>query len=570
MRGIPRKRGEMMRGMNGESVNIKNRYPSRRSVVYGRKGMVCTSQTLAAQAGLDVLKEGGNAVDAAICTAICLTVLEPTSNGLGSDSFALVWAGGKLYGLNGSGPAPARLTPEVFRKMGCSEMPGRGWETVMVPGAVSSWAEFHKRFGRLPFRRLFDAAIGYARDGYSVQPVCAHLWQQAERVLQPFFRGDAEPAATDTKDAACTNAPGQDSLYRPLYDLFFRDGAPKAGDTVRLPELADTLEELAETGCESFYRGELAEKICAYAEKSGGYLSKEDLAAYRATWVEPVSVRYRGVDVYEIPPNGQGLVVLMALNILENFTMERQDEETIHIQLEAMKKAFIDGKTYIADPSCMRGRTEKLLDPEYGRRRAEEIRREAVVPPPLDLDSGGTVYLCTADEEGNMVSFIQSNFFDFGSGVVVPDTGICLNNRGNNFSLDPDHANCLAPGKKPYHTIIPGFLMKDGEPIGPFGVMGAFMQPQGQVQVVADLLDWGLDPQEALDAPRWQWVGGLDIQVEEGFPMDVVEQLRQRGHKVTVLSDFTTFGRGQMILRRKDGTLTGATEPRADGVVAAW
>ena len=547
-----------------------NRYPSRRSVVYGKNGMVCTSQTLAAQAGLDVLKKGGNAIDAAIATAICLTVLEPPSNGIGSDLFALVWYKGKLYGLNGSGPAPLALTREkVLEKLhkdgkvketysdsdeimdlSASTMPDNGWETVTIPGAPASWKALHERFGVADFATLFEAAIRYAEEGYPLQPVCSKLWKKNVPKVSPLKN---------------------ETMYQPLLETFFNNKRLEPGNVVTIPEMGKTLRRLAESNCDSFYTGDIAREIIRFSHETGGYLTEEDLQNYKPEWVEPLRLNYRGYEVCEIPPNGHGLVVLMTLNILRHLALaEKKNPETVHKQLEAMKIGFTDGKMYIADPRYMKADIAFFLGEEYGKKRAGEIGNEAHLPKPVDLNCGGTVYLCTADGEGNMVSLIQSHFNNFGSKLSVPGTGIILNNRGKNFSLDPKRDNCLAPGKKPYHTIIPGFLLKDGEAVGPFGVMGAFMQPQGQVQVVNNLIDFSLNPQEALDAPRWQWTGGKTVEVEASYEKSIVEDLRRRGHDIKVMEDFTSFGRGQMILRQPDGVYAAATEPRVDGVAAAW
>ena len=547
-----------------------NKYPSRRSVVYGKNGMVCTSQALAAQAGLDVLKRGGNAVDAAIATAISLTVLEPPSNGIGSDLFALVWYKGKLYGLNGSGPAPMALTREkVLAKLGTddrakdnyadsgeitdlssSDMPDHGWETVTIPGAPASWKALHERFGAAEFGSLFEAAIRYAEEGFPLQPICSRIWKKNV------------PRVSGLRD---------EKMYQSMLQTFFDGKELEPGSVMKLPEMGKTLRRLAESRCDSFYTGDIAREIIRFSCETGGYLTEEDMHNYRPEWVEPIRLNYRGCDVCEIPPNGHGLVVLMTLNILRHVSLaEKDNPETVHKQLEAMKIGFTDGKMYIADPRYMKANVDYFLSKEYGKKRAGEIRTEAHLPRPVDLNCGGTVYLCTADKEGNMVSLIQSHFNNFGSKLSVPGTGILLNNRGKNFSLDPEHDNCLAPGKKPYHTIIPGFLLKDGEPVGPFGVMGAFMQPQGQVQVVNNLIDFGLNPQEALDAPRWQWTGGKTVEVEASFDQTMVENLKQRGHDIKVMEEFTSFGRGQIIVRQPDGVYAAATESRADGVVAAW
>ena len=526
-------------------------YGSHREVVYGRRGMVCTSQTLASQAGLDMLKKGGNAIDAAVATAICLTVLEPTSNGLGSDAFALIWTQGKLYGINGSGWSPAGLTRDELLKRGYDQVPLRGWEPVMVPGAPATWAEVHRRFGRLPFEDLFEPAIAYARDGYAVMPNLAAMLADSAKAFVPY-KGK--------------------KLFQELFDTFFPHGrAPKAGDILKLPDLAKSLELLRDSHCQALYDGELADAIDAWSRETGGLIRKDDLAVYRPQWVDPIHTSYRGYDVWEMPPNGHGLVVLMALDIASGFTFSKRDEaEALHRQIEAMKLAFCDGKQYIADPCFMKTSVDEWLSPEYADRRRALIADEALLPEPIDVNCGGTVYLCSADGEGNMVSFIQSNYNGFGSGIIVPGYGISLSDRGHNFSMDLASANCVGPRKKSYHTIIPGFLTKDGSPVGPFGVMGAFMQPQGQFQVLLNTIDYHLNPQAALDAPRWQWVGGKTIEMERAFPTAVVEELRRRGHDVVVKDDIQTYGRGQIIWRDEQGTLIGGTEPRADGGVAAW
>ena len=530
------------------------KYASRRRVVHAKRGMVCTSQPLASQAGLTILQQGGNAIDAAIATAICQTIVEPTNNGLGSDCFALVWTGGKLHGLNGSGYAPQRLTPEAVAASGATEkMPLRGWEAVTVPGAPSAWAELHKRFGRLPFAKLFEPAIYYAEQGYPVSPIVARFWQEGIDALTPYKNNPAI-------------AP-----WFATFDVHGNGVAPQTGELVTLPDHAKTLRILADSYCESYYRGELAQKLVEFSDKTGGYLSLEDLADYRAEWVEPVHINYHGYDVWEMPPNGHGITALMALNILKDMKIGAKDKgDTFHKQIEAMKLAFADGMHYIADPRYMQTRVEELLSDAYAAQRRALIGETALEPTHGKPFCGGTVYLCTADGEGNMVSFIQSNYKDFGSGIVLPGYGINLNDRGAGFSLNPELDDYLAPRKKPYHTIIPGFLTHEGEAVGPFGVMGAYMQPQGHVQVIMNTVDWLLNPQSALDAPRWQWIAGKEIWLESSVAPEIVEDLRRRGHKVRVLEDDTTFGRGEIIWRDSNGVLAGATEPRADGVVAAW
>ena len=534
-----------------KALDFTSGYASRRPPMLGHNA-VATSQPLAAQAGMKMLQLGGNAVDAALATAICLTVLEPTSNGLGSDAFALIWMEGKLHGINGSGWSPAALTRERLVAEGYDEMPLRGWYPVMVPGAPAAWAEVHRRFGKLPFKELFEPAISYAREGYVVMPNLAAMLAYSADAFQAYR---------------------ENPLFQPLFDTFFPHGrVPQAGDVLILPDLASSLELLRDSHCESLYKGELAQSVLDWSIKTGGLLRAGDLSEYRPQWVDPIHTRYRGYDVWEIPPNGHGLVVLMALNIAKGFTFakQRDDVESIHRQIEAMKLAFVDGKKYIADSRFMKTRVSDWLSDSYAERRRREIGEQARMPEAIDVNSGGTVYLCTADGDGNMVSFIQSNYNGFGSGIVIPGRGIALSDRGHNFSMDAASDNCLGPRKKSYHTIIPGFLTKDGQAVGPFGVMGAFMQPQGQMQVLMNTIDYHLNPQAALDAPRWQWVGGKTIEVEPEMPEDIVYGLRLRGHDVVVKGDIQTYGRGQIIWRSEAGVLMGGTEPRADGAVAAW
>ncbi len=528
------------------------RYPSRRGLVYGTKGMVATSQPLAAQAGLDVMKRGGNAVDAAVAAAACMTVVEPTTNGLGSDMFAMVWKDGRLHGLNASGVSPKGLTAETVRSLGYEKMPQRGWLPVMVPGAAAGWAALSERFGQLPFETLLEPAADYAEHGFAVTPVIADLWRRGHELF----------------------AEREGAEFRPWAETFAPNGhAPVPGEIWQSRELAETIRKLAGTRCRALYQGELADAIDDFSRKTGGYIRKEDLEAYAPEWVDPVKVDYRGTDVWEMPPNGDGLVVLMALSILNRIELDKDhpdSAENLHKTIEAMKLAYEDGLKYIADPRSMRVKTEDLLSPEYAGRRAALIGQRAILPAPGEPLAGSTIYLCTADAEGCMVSLIQSNFNGFGAGIVVPGTGISLQNRGFGFSLDPDSPNVLAPGKKSFHTIIPAFLSKDGEAIGPFGVMGAFMQPQGQLQVVSNLLDYGMNPQEALDRPRWEWIRGKKILLEESIPEETAEALRARGHEVGREPDTSVFGRGQIIVRGENGVLIGATEPRADGAAAVW
>ncbi|MDT3843444.1 MAG: gamma-glutamyltransferase [Bacillota bacterium] len=528
------------------------RYSSRRSLVYARNGMVSTTQPLAAGAGLDILKAGGNAVDAAIAIAACMTVLEPTSNGLGSDAFAIVWMKDEMFGLNASGRAPMNLSAEKVRKMGHSEMPVRGWLPVMVPGAPAGWAALSERFGKLPFREVLAPAIRYAEEGYAVTPVIAHLWKTA---FEEFSK-KAEPE------------------FRPWMDHFAPEGhAPAAGEIWKSEDMARSLRLIADTGAETFYRGELADRMDAFSRETGGFLRREDLAAYHPSWVKPVSVNYRGYDIWEIPPNGDGIVVLMALTILNGMDInhaEPDDPENVHRMIEALKLGYADGLQYISDPDTMKMPVEKLLSEEYAQKRRQRIGEHAAVPSAGDPMSSGTIYLCTADSEGNMVSYIQSNFKGFGSGIVVPGTGISLQNRGFGFSLDENSPNVLAPGKRAFHTIIPGFISKDGKAVGPFGVMGAFMQPQGQLQALTNMIDYRMNPQEALDRPRWQWMKGLEIELEKEMPEEIRNDLIRRGHAVKIAESRISYGRGQIILRNDEGTLVGASDPRADGFVMGY
>ena len=526
-------------------------YPSIRNTLFSSKGMVCTSTPQAAQAGLEILKQGGNAIDAAIATAACLTVVEPMANGIGGDAFAVVWTKGKLYGLNASGYSCKNLTLETLKKKGYIKMPHDGWDAVIVPGAPAGWAELSRAFGKLPFSRLFERASEYAEEGYPVAINVVRGW-----------KGDYANFKKLSGDE-----------YRGFFEEFTIDGRPpEVGEIFRNKNMARTLREIGETNAESFYRGRLAEEIVAYAKKTGGYMSEEDLGEYRPEWVDPISVNYRGYDIYEIPPNGQGIVALMALNLLKGFDMgdHRDRAEVYHRQIEALKLAFADATTYVTDPREMKVKVAEMLSDEYADERRKLITDTAVVPKAGRPCKSGTVYLCTADVEGNMVSFIQSNYDGFGSGVVVPGTGISLHNRGNNFTLDENHDNCYAPRKKPYHTIIPGFIMKDGKPVGPFGVMGAFMQPQGHVQVVCNMLDFHLNPQACLDAPRWQWMGDNEVEVEHSVQTHIIKELVKRGHKVRTNHDWSQMGRGQIIWRLDNGVYCGGTEPRTDSSIALW
>ena len=532
-------------------------YPSRRNVVYARKAMACTSIPQGAQIGLDVMKAGGNAMDAAVAMAAAMPLLEPTSNGLGSDCFALVWveAEKKLYGLNASGVAPAALSAAMVREMGHQAMPKAGWIPTMVPGAPAGWAELNRRFGTKPLAQLFAPAISAAREGVPVQVN-----------LEPMWEADARRIASAMEQDPAPHAYWWERFMKP-------DGTPyRAGDVFRWEEYAQTLEELAATECESYYRGPLMEKIVSFSRATGGYFCEDDFRNYKPEWVEPISTDYKGYTVCEIPPNGHGITVLMALNLLKGLELSGQKDcaDTYHKILESIKLAFADTRTYVADPRYMRTRVEDLLSEKYAARRRALISEQALTPEAGDPSCGGTIYLCTADSQGNMVSFIQSNYTTFGAGVAIPGTGISLQNRGANFSLDAGRDHCLAGGKRAYPTLIPGVLMRDGEAGGPFGGMGAFMQPQGHVLVVVNTVDYHMNPQEALDAPRIQWTGGKHIQLEREVPAHIAQDLARRGHEVEIVNSNLHMGRGQIIWKTENGLYIGGTEPRCDGTVAAW
>ena len=531
-------------------------YPSQRMPTIAVNGVVATGQPLAAQAGLAVLRRGGNAVDAAVATAITLTVVEPTSNGIGGDAFALVWDGSRLHGLNGSGRAPAALTPDVVRQAGHDVMPGRGWLAVTVPGAPRAWRDLHERWGRLPFDELFHDAIRYGEEGYPLSPVLASGWRRAIAAYRTFSGPEFAGWMPTFAPSGFASAPG--AVWASLGH-------------------AQTLREIARSGTESFYRGALAERIAAFAAETGGLITLEDLAAHASTWVDPLTTNYRGYDVWEIPPNGQGMAALVALNILEGFELgryPRDSTESLHLQIEAMKLAFADAQRYIGDPAFQSDAPERLwtalLDKGYAAKRRGLVEETATLHSHGEPLHGGTVYLCTADRDGLMVSMIQSNYQGFGSGVVVPGTGMALHNRGNGFTLEDNHPNRLAPGKRPFHTIIPGFLTRDGEAVGPFGVMGGHMQPQGHLQMVVNMVDYGMNPQASLDAPRWMWTKGLAVALEHSVPAHVIRGLVQRGHAVTVPPDSVGFGRGQIIRRLPSGAYAAGSEPRTDGAAVGY
>jgi gamma-glutamyltranspeptidase / glutathione hydrolase len=520
-------------------------YYSQRMPVLARN-IVATSQPLATQAGMRMLAKGGNAVDAILATGIALTVLEPTSNGIGSDAFCILWDGKKLHGLNASGRSPAGWSLERFK--GEPAMPQRGWESVTVPGCVSAWRELSEKFGKLPFADLFEPAVKYAAEGYMVSPTISRLWAQAVPILQ--------------------SQPGFADAFMP------RGRAPGPGEKFSFPAQAKTLQRIAETKGEAFYTGELAEKIAAFAKQHGASLTLDDLASHRNDWIEPIGIDYRGYTLHEIPPNGQGIAALMALGILENFDIAAlpvDSVESLHVQIEAMKLAFADAYEYVSDLATMRVKPAQLIDKAYLKERAKLIDlRKAQAPAHGKPGKGGTVYLTAADESGMMVSYIQSNFAGFGSGVVVPGTGISLQNRGSGFSVRPDHANVVAPRKRPFHTIIPGFVTRNGQPLMSFGVMGGSMQAQGHTQVMTRLVDYGQNPQAAADAPRWRVDTDLKVAIEHEASAQVVAALRSRGHDMQQADRWSTdFGRAQLIYKLDDGYL-GASERRTDGQAVGY
>jgi gamma-glutamyltranspeptidase / glutathione hydrolase len=525
-----------------QQLNWSQPYPSARSPVCAAN-VVATSQPLATQAGLEALRLGGNAVDAALAAAITLTVVEPNNNGLGSDAFCILWDGSRLQGLNASGRAPRAWTRDRFKG---EAMPRLGWDAVTVPGAVSAWVALSERYGRLKFEALFDRAIHYAEDGFQVGPKSAYFWKLAERNYQGFteFARHFLPA-------------------------------PTPGARFRRPELARSLRLVAESGGESFYRGELARRMAQAARDDGGALSLEDLRDHRADWVTPIAQPYRSVALHEIPPNGQGLAAQIALGILRHLDVAPVDSaDSVHRQVEAMKVAIRAAFDHFADPDAMRLAPEALLAPGMLERLARGIGDRAAPVPPARLPVGeDTVYLAAADASGMMVSFIQSNYQGFGSGIVVPGTGIAMQNRGHGFSLDPEHPNCVAPGKRPFHTIIPGFVT-DSEAAGAaprmaFGVMGGHMQHQGHVQMVQRVFDHGQNPQMASDAPRWHVYPDYSVAVESGFAPEVVEELAARGHRVRHEPLEHIFGGAQLILRTEDGYVAGS-DHRKEGQASGF
>ncbi|MEO8134541.1 MAG: gamma-glutamyltransferase family protein [Betaproteobacteria bacterium] len=517
-------------------------YASNRQPVLARN-VVSTSQPLAAQAGARMLAKGGSAIDAALAAAIALTITEPCSNGLGSDLFCILWdpATSRLHGLNASGRAPADWTPQRFA--GMPAMPRTGWDTVTIPGAVSAWAALSSRFGKLPFADLFEPGIDYARRGYLVSPIIAGKWANAV----PIFE----------------NVSGWAEHFMP------QGRAPRTGELFQCEAMARSMEKIAASKGESFYRGELAETMVAHARSLGGAHTLADFATHACDWVEPIAIDYRGTTVHEIPPNGQGIAALMALGILENFDMAsftNDSPQSLHLQIEAMKLAFADAYRYVSDPRTMTVTSAQLLDKTYLKERAKLIDPARAktfthgMPGP-----GGTVYLTAADESGMMVSLIQSNYQGFGSGIVVPGTGISLQNRGSGFSLEPGHPNLVGGGKRPFHTIIPAFMTRNGKPVLSFGIMGGAMQPQAHLQTMVRLLDYQQNPQACLDAPRWRIDSDLMVDLEPQAAPAVRVELGAMGHTLIAKYDaYMDFGAGQFIYK-VDGGYVAASDWRRDG-----
>ncbi|AKC69699.1 gamma-glutamyltransferase family protein [Pandoraea oxalativorans] len=541
--------------------NWQNPYPTPRLPVFARN-IVSTSHPLAAQAGLRILWQGGNAVDAAIAAAACMTIVEPVSNGLGGDCFALVWDGKQVHGLNASGTAPGAWNVDYFRKKygeehGIAKQPIRGVDSVSLPGVIAGWEALHAKFGKLPFADLMAPAIEIAERGHAVANIVARKWAAAVPELK--------------------NQPGYAQTFMP------NGRAPTTSEMMRMPGHARTLRLLAKEGPRAYYEGEIAERIVAWSTEHGGVMTTDDLRNYRADWVKPIEKDYRGYTVHEIPPNGQGIAALIALGILDKFDVSSLAVDRVHsqhLQIEAMKLAFADLYKYVADPRSMEVTPEQMLDDAYLSERAKLIDPDKATHFDFGMPkSGGTIYLTAADEQGMMVSFIQSNYMGFGSGVVVPDYGIALQNRGCGFSMDPKSANVVEGGKRPFHTIIPAFLTQkvngQHEAVMSFGVMGGDMQPQGHLQSVVRMLDYGQQPQAACDAPRWKVNRDFTVDIESTMDRETVAGLVAQGHKLKSIDDpYMDFGSGQYIWRldRNDPErgYVAASDSRRDGLAAGY
>ena len=549
--------------LNGQIDRVASRSFATRAEVIAQNGMVATSQPLAAQIGLDVLKAGGNAIDAAIATNAALGLMEPTGNGIGGDLFAIVWSAQeqKLYGLNASGRSPLGLSYDQMRaelaKLEVDKIPSRGMLPISVPGTVDGWYELHGKFGKMPMSDILAPAIRYAEEGFPLTELIAYYWKYA------YYYEDVPGAA---------------------YETWMPGGvAPKKGEIFKNPDLANTYRRIAAGGRDVFYRGEIADEIDAFMRAHGGFLRKADLEAHTSTWVDPVSVNYRGYDVFELPPNGQGIAALQMLNILEGYDLRGMgwnSPEALHVMIEAKKLAFEDRAKFYGDPEFSDIPLEWLLSKEYAaeRRALIDLKRAAsrVDAGNPALQQGDTIYLTTADSEGNMVSLIQSNYRGMGSGVMVPGQGFGFQDRGEMFVFEPrDHANVYAPGKRPFHTIIPAFVMKDGQPWMSFGLMGGAMQPQGHAQIVMNLVDFDMNLQEAGDAARWQHYGSTDydtpqmkdggyVTTESGIPFESVNALEKLRHDMR--TDTGGYGGYQAIRWDAENKVyIGASESRKDG-----
>ncbi len=555
--------------LGAQPDRVNGRAFATRSEIIAQHGMAATSHPLATQVALDILKAGGSAVDAAIAANAALGLMEPTGNGIGGDLFAIVWSAAdkKLTGLNASGRSPLGLSREQLmadlKKLGRETIPMRGLLPISVPGAVDGWFELHAKYGRLPMQTVLAPAIRYAREGFPVTQLIGYYWGISVRNA----RADKFPGA--------------------FLDVFAPgDRAPAEGTIFKNPALADTLTRLAESGRDAFYRGEIADRIDVFMQANGGYLRKADFSGHTSTWVEPVSVNYRGYDVYELPPNSQGIAALQMLNILEAYDLKAMgynSPEALHLMIEAKKLAFEDRAKFYADPEFSKIPLRGLLSKDYAAERRKLIGARAARSYDAGnpaLQEGDTIYLTTADAAGNMVSLIQSNYRGMGSGIVVPGLGFAFQNRGEMFTLRAGHANDYAPGKRPFQTIIPAFVLKDGAPWLSFGLMGGAMQPQGHVQIICNLIDFGMNVQEAGDAARWHHDGSSDydnpqmtdggfVELESGVPYESVRGLMQRGHSVR--SGNGSFGGYQAIQRDAvNGTYRGASESRKDGQAAGY
>ncbi|WP_208560942.1 gamma-glutamyltransferase [Marinilactibacillus kalidii] len=526
-------------------------YPSRRELVYGKKGMVASSHPLASQAGLDILKKGGNAIDAAIAAAAAITIVEPGSNGIGGDSFSILWKDGEIHGLNASGHSPKNMTREAVMEKG-EKIETHGIDPITVPGVPAGWVTLNQAHGKLSLEEVLEPAAKIAEEGFPVSNTVSNAWKRTFKILDKKRKDFPE--------------------LETWFDVFAPNGRPlEPGEIWSSKGHARTLRLIAKTKGEAFYNGEIAEEIDQLSKKYNGFIRKEDLKDYQPEWITPISTTYKGYDIWEMPPNGQGIIALMALSILENIELKGKDDpETIHKQIEAIKLAFSDGQATISDLKHMEETVDRLLSKPYANSRAQLVSQEAKAAKPGLKDYSGTIYLAAADEEGNMISYIQSNYMGFGSGVVVPEYGVSLQNRACGFTMEEEHPNVIGPEKKPFHTIIPGFISKDEQAVGPFGIMGGQMQPQAHLQVISSMVDFHLNPQDALDAPRWHWDEGNKISIESVMPLNIVEDLIRRGHEVTIVPGKGLFGRGQIILRDEMGVLVGATEPRADGHISTW